>query len=77
MKTVHVNGAKGFYRPEPIRHAPRAGRVPPWESDIDYLADELARFVSEADVVYHLAGVNRPKDPAEFETGNAGSIRTS
>ena len=25
-----------------------------------------------ADVVFHLAGVNRPQDPAEFTTGNAG-----
>jgi UDP-2-acetamido-2,6-beta-L-arabino-hexul-4-ose reductase len=25
-----------------------------------------------ADVVFHLAGVNRPEDPADFTTGNAG-----
>ncbi len=25
-----------------------------------------------ADFVFHLAGVNRPQDPAEFETGNSG-----
>ncbi|HVT37477.1 MAG TPA: NAD-dependent epimerase/dehydratase family protein, partial [Gemmatimonadaceae bacterium] len=27
--------------------------------------------LAAADVVFHLAGVNRPKDPAEFSTGNA------
>ncbi len=32
---------------------------------------DLAAAVAEADAVIHLAGVNRPKDPAEFTTGNA------
>ena len=31
---------------------------------------ELARVVACADAVIHLAGVNRPQDPAEFATGN-------
>ena len=29
--------------------------------------------LAAADVVYHLAGVNRPQDPSEFHTGNTGS----
>lgn len=28
--------------------------------------------IEKADFVFHLAGVNRPQDPAEFTTGNAG-----
>lgn len=36
-------------------------------------AAEWRACLAEADVVYHLAGVNRPKDPAEYETGNVGS----
>ena len=32
---------------------------------------ELADAVARADAVIHLAGVNRPRDPAEFTTGNA------
>ena len=35
-------------------------------------AAQLASAVSEADAVIHLAGVNRPSDPAEFASGNAG-----
>ena len=31
---------------------------------------ELAGYCAKADFVFHLAGVNRPKDPAEFTTGN-------
>jgi UDP-2-acetamido-2,6-beta-L-arabino-hexul-4-ose reductase len=32
---------------------------------------ELRELVAQADAVIHLAGVNRPQDPAEFATGNA------
>ena len=31
---------------------------------------ELTRLLAGVDVVFHLAGVNRPQDPAEFGTGN-------
>jgi len=31
---------------------------------------ELRGWVLEADIIFHLAGVNRPMDPKEFETGN-------
>ena len=31
---------------------------------------ELAAAVTQADFIFHLAGVNRPTDPAEFAVGN-------
>jgi len=37
---------------------------------------ELIAALAGADFVYHLAGVNRPKDPAEFATGNTGFTKT-
>jgi UDP-2-acetamido-2,6-beta-L-arabino-hexul-4-ose reductase len=37
---------------------------------------DLDRFATEADVVYHLAGVNRPERVAEFEEGNAALTST-
>ncbi|WP_052642238.1 UDP-2-acetamido-2,6-beta-L-arabino-hexul-4-ose reductase [Pseudorhizobium banfieldiae] len=33
--------------------------------------DELSRRLAGVDLVFHLAGVNRPTNPAEFATGNA------
>lgn len=33
---------------------------------------DLQAALAAADCVFHLAGVNRPQDPAEFSTGNAG-----
>ena len=36
----------------------------------------LTAAVADADFVFHLAGVNRPKDPAEFAAGNTGFTQT-
>jgi UDP-2-acetamido-2,6-beta-L-arabino-hexul-4-ose reductase len=33
-------------------------------------AEDLKKWLLEADVIFHLAGVNRPRDPADFERGN-------
>lgn len=38
-------------------------------------ADDLRAMVRRSDAVVHLAGVNRPRDVAEFETGNADFTR--
>ncbi len=40
--------------------------------DIDSTPEELDRYCRECDFVFNLAGVNRPKDPAEFMSGNLG-----
>lgn len=33
--------------------------------------EELDKLLPEADVIFHLAGVNRPRYPAEYEEGNS------
>ena len=38
--------------------------------------EELDAFCAKADFVFNLAGVNRPKDPAEFKAGNVGFAST-
>ncbi len=43
-----------------------------YEYDIDTDEALLDRYCQKADFVFHLAGVNRPKDPAEFAEGNFG-----
>ena len=40
--------------------------------DLDNSPEELDAFCRDCDFVIHLAGVNRPKDPAEFMKGNFG-----
>ena len=67
---VLVTGAKGFVG----RNLCLAlGQMPDIEVLKYDLGDEakLDGFLAECDFVMHLAGVNRPKDPEEFKTGNA------
>ena len=42
------------------------------EYDIDTAPELLDEYCQKADFVFHLAGVNRPKNPAEFMEGNYG-----
>lgn len=44
--------------------------------DIENTQEELEAFCREADFVFNLAGVNRPKDQSEFMSGNFGFATT-
>lgn len=44
--------------------------------DIDSTQEELERYCQDADFVFNLAGVNRPKDQEEFMKGNFGFAST-
>ena len=46
-----------------------------FEYDIDSTAEDLREYCSKADFVFHLAGINRPKDASEF-SGNYGILGT-
>lgn len=47
-----------------------------FEYDIDSTAEELDKYCAEADFVFNLAGVNRPKEQSEFMSGNFGFAST-
>ena len=47
-----------------------------FEYDLTSTRDELDRWCAEADFVFNLAGVNRPKDHSEFMVGNFGFAST-
>lgn len=44
-----------------------------FEYDIDSTPEELREYCSKADFVFHLAGINRPKEASEF-SGNFGIL---
>jgi len=46
-----------------------------FEYDINSTAEELREYCEKADFVFHLAGINRPKDTSEF-AGNFGILGT-
>ena len=72
---VLVTGARGFIGRNLIAHLEATeGRVVT-SFDIDNSPDDLRAGLETADIVYHLAGVNRPQIAEEFEIGNAGLTR--
>jgi UDP-2-acetamido-2,6-beta-L-arabino-hexul-4-ose reductase len=67
---ILITGSAGFigrHLVEALRRRPASGVV---EYDLGSTADELERGLREADVIYHLAGINRPQSDEEFKTGN-------
>jgi len=70
MKTILVTGAKGFIGKNLCIVLKRRIDAEVIEYDIDSPADLLEEALSKADVVYHIAGVNRPERIEEFTEGN-------
>ena len=72
MKTVVVTGAKGFVGRNLCVALKRRTDVTLVEADLDTEPAVLQNGLTNADLVYHLAGVNRPQQDEEFKTGNVG-----
>ena len=69
---ILVTGANGFVGRNLCSVLDRREGLSLLRFDIENTAAELHAALDQADVIFHLAGVNRPKDPKEFETGNTG-----
>ena len=69
---VLITGAKGFVGKNLISNLKLNKDITIFEYDIDNTLEELDRYTSNCDFVFHLAGVNRPKDNNEFMEGNFG-----
>jgi len=72
MKSILITGAKGFLGRNLAAHLRSRGDCNLLLCDLETRAEELKAWLREAEVIFHLAGVNRPKDPGEFERGNVG-----
>jgi len=70
MKTILVTGAKGFIGKNLVVALKRRSDTEVFEHDIDFPSGTLEEGLAKADVIYHLAGVNRPKQVHEFTEGN-------
>lgn len=69
---ILVTGAKGFVGKNLVFELKNRGYNEIFEYDIDTPKELLNNYTKECEFVFHLAGVNRPKDTSEFMKGNFG-----
>lgn len=67
---VLVTGANGFLGKNLIVHLQERNDIQVISFTRENSPEELPKLVAAADFIFHLAGVNRPQDPAEFKAGN-------
>ena len=72
---ILVTGAKGFVGKNLVVALKRRPDTEVFECDVDSPGGNLGLYLVSADVIYHLAGVNRPERVEEFEEGNAALTR--
>lgn len=72
MKTVLVTGSDGFIGKNLCAQLEREDDLTILRFDRNNTVKELEGYLNKADFVFHLAGINRPKNESEFDTGNRG-----
>lgn len=73
---ILVTGAKGFVGLNLVAELKNQKVEEVFGYDIDTKPSLLDDYCAQADFVFHLAGVNRPKEQAEFMAGNFGFTST-
>lgn len=73
---ILVTGAKGFIGKNLIAELKNQKYEYIYEYDIDSSEEDLDKYCKDCDFIFHLAGVNRPKDEKEFLEGNFGFTST-
>jgi UDP-2-acetamido-2,6-beta-L-arabino-hexul-4-ose reductase len=69
---VLVTGANGFIGKNLKMHLQEKGGFEVVPFTREHTEQDLPGLLEGVDWIVHLAGINRPQDPAEFTTGNAG-----
>ena len=75
MKTILVTGSEGFMGRHLCLALRRKGGCEVLEFDVRHAPENLPVLAARADLVFHLAGVNRPKEEKEFTAGNPNLTR--
>ncbi len=73
---ILITGSAGFVGRNLVEALRQRGYTNLLCFDRSCTPDMLADFCCRAGFVVHLAGINRPKDPSEFYTGNSGLTDT-
>jgi UDP-2-acetamido-2,6-beta-L-arabino-hexul-4-ose reductase len=69
---ILITGANGFIGKNLIKRLNESNDYTIFPFDLESSPEDLERYTKECDFVFHLAGVNRPKDEREFLEGNFG-----
>lgn len=72
MRRVLITGGSGFLGRNLTVHLREHSDYEVRVFEVSNSQEELREWLRDCDIVFHLAGVNRPKDTGEFETGNVG-----
>lgn len=76
MTNILITGAKGFIGRNLVTWLEKRDNIALFKFDLGNTEEELREWVAKSDVIFHLAGVNRPETLEEFETGNAGFTKS-
>ena len=71
MRKVLITGGRGFLGRNLRAHLRQRRDCEVTVVDREETAADLTKALLEADLIFHLAGINRPENPLEFQTGNA------
>lgn len=72
---VLITGANGFVGQNLVAHLSERADVEVLRFAREDSLASLASLVAQSDCIFHLAGVNRPQNPLEFQTGNTDLTR--
>jgi len=75
MKNILLTGSAGFIGKNLIQALNRLEGVKIYPYDIGDDSNFLKEAVNKADIIFHLAGINRPEKEEEYEKGNVGFTR--
>lgn len=73
---VLITGANGFVGQNLVAHLGERAEITLVPFTREHRPADLPALLEGVDFVFHLAGINRPQDPAEFASGNADLTRS-
>jgi len=76
IKDVLITGSNGFIGKNLIEGISRLKNIEIFRFDLDSDPDLLVSYIRAADIIFHLAGVNRPERIEEYEIGNVYFTQT-
>lgn len=75
MRNVFITGSRGFIGSNLVQALGRIKDINIFQYDMGFSNSSLEEGVNKAEIIFHLAGANRPERIEEYEEGNVGITR--